>query len=336
MALFQPTEAPRRWLFGDPVLDVGGNGSASWTTVRAKGVNQANYAAHLNGGVQDGWNDFAKVLVPVNDMPFTMLKSVRLHPYYTESSGIDMGVCLYMHDPTDLDQRIELSHTPYTNSAAGWRELNFPTEPGGSSWFWYGTITDTPDTCPLDGGSAAYTWAQFQGDSVFSHWVIHKISFDYGYYTGGAGMDNCYLVRALINDQNIPLGPSARDHIGSEVKTYAKATVTDSGTAVALVTPATGKRIRVIAVNCTTDNIIPASFETYFGSGGTLWSDVAKAIFHTRLAAGSTQDKPGYPADSIVFPTGSQPVGAVSEAVYMRTSMNITGGGTFVITYREE
>ena len=184
----------KSWDFGTPTLEAGGNGSAVWkASPTASDDHTISWTAHLSGGAQTSYNDYAKVIIPVNEMPFTNLKSVRLSPYYTASSGGDMAVCVYMHDPDNPEQNIELSHTPYTNVLAGYRDLNFPTEPGSSSWGWYGAVSDTPDTCPNDWDTSSYTWAQFQADSVFKTWTIYRISFDYGYVTGDMVLDGCYL-----------------------------------------------------------------------------------------------------------------------------------------------
>lgn len=194
-------------IFGKPTLEAGGVGKAAWTTSLSVGTQRVAWAAKLDAGIQTSWNDYAKVIVPVNEVPFTDLKSVRLESYYTAVVGADMAVCVYMHDPNDFDQHIELSHTPLTNVGAGYRELNFPTDIPGSSWGWYGNVTDTPDTCPLDWDSASYTWAQFQADSVFSTWTIYRITFDYGYQTGSIVLDGGYLCQAQINGMRIPIKP---------------------------------------------------------------------------------------------------------------------------------
>lgn len=329
-----PTRRILAPIFGQPELDYGGNGSALWTTTRAKDTSQIIRAALLNGGVQTSWDDFAKVLVPVDEMPFAELTSVRLHAYYTATSGIDMGVCVYMHDPANFDERIELSHTPLTTSAAGWRELNWPTDvPTGYAYFWYGTVAATPDTCPTKG--SAYTLAQFRADSVFKRFTIYKISFDYGYHTGSGTMDGCYLVQAQINNQTIRLEPPARDHIGSEVKTYAQNS-NNSIVTRTLVTPATGRKIRVGSISCFNTGTVQTSLEVFFGTGATLWTNPASGLFQTHLVSRSAADKPGYPTDSIVFPEGSQPVGAVDEVVSTRFGSQISTSGGVTITYREE
>lgn len=222
-----PTRQIIRGMFGKPILEAGGNGVATWAPPGTIGGHQVTWAAKLDAGVQDDYNDFAKVIVPVNEMPFNDLKIVRLEPYYTASDGIDMGVCIYMHDPNDLDQRIELSHTPLTNSLAGWRELNWPTDvPLGHAYFWYGSITDTPDLCPTSG--TAYTLAQFRTDKIFSTWRVYKITLDYGYYTGGGAMNGCYLTHVLINNVAILLKPDPETQLES-LKTAIEAVTTAVG-----------------------------------------------------------------------------------------------------------
>ena len=214
--LFDRKGRPKRtvlqdWVFGKPTLEAGGVGKASWSRSLVPGTQRVAWSAKLDAGKQTSWDDYAKVIVPVNEMLFGELTSVRISPYYSVAVGIDMAVCIYMHDPNDFDQRIELSHTPYTTSATGYRELNFPTEPGGSSWFWYGNVTATPSNCVTEGST--YTYNQFQLDTAFAGWTIYRISFDYGYYTGDSVMDGCYLTQAQINGETIPLEPSLVEQI---------------------------------------------------------------------------------------------------------------------------
>lgn len=206
-----PTRRILKPIFGEPLLEAGNNGRASWTTVGLRGSQQVTWAAKLDAGKQTGWNDYAKVVISVDEMRFTDLESVVLEAYYTATEGADIAVCVYIHDPTDLDERAEISHTSYTTTAAGWRELDFPTEPGGSSWFYYGDITTTPDTCPTKG--TGYTWAQFQADSTFKTFTIYKITLDYGYLTGDSIMNGCYLTQCKINNQTILIEPSLKEQI---------------------------------------------------------------------------------------------------------------------------
>jgi hypothetical protein len=181
-------------MFGKPTLEAGGDGRASWTRALSTGFGRVAWAAQLDAGKQTSWNDYAKVIIPVNELYFTDLEGIRLQANYTVAVGADMAITVYMHDPTDFDQRIELSHTPVTNAGTGYRELNFPTEPGGSSWFWYGNVDATPSNAVTEGST--YTWNQFQTDSVFKSWRIYRISIDYGYQTGDIVLNGgflCYL-----------------------------------------------------------------------------------------------------------------------------------------------
>ena len=328
-------------IYGKPVIRYDHNGIGGWCkenslTQWQKG---GGWTANLNGGAQTN-DDWAAVFVPVNEVKITDFNSAQWSYWMTSTLSYGVNIVFWVHDPANFNKRAEITQLGSVSGlgkTAGWNSHIFNT--ATTQMFWYGEQWVSGSAAALTGSGldagTRYTWAQFQADALFLGWTIYRISIESGWQSSGTFYD-VWLAELKLNGHKILLKPSVGDHIGGEVKTYAKATVTDSGTAVALVTPAAAKRIRVISVNCTTDNAIPASFETYFGSGGTLWTDVTKAIFHTRLAAGSTQDKPGYPSDTIVFPKGSQPLGAIGEAVYMRTSMNITGGGTFVITYREE
>lgn len=319
-----PTRDIVRPLFGKPTLEAGGNGRVSWVAGPvASDDHVVAWAAKLDAGVQTSWNDFAKVVIPVNEMPFADLESVRLMPYYTASTGIDMGVCLYLHDPEDLDQRIELSHTPLTNSAAGWRELNWPTDiPAGHAYFWYGDETKIAEVLSED---TAYTLAQFRADTVFRGWTIYKITLDYGYYTGGGTMDGCYLAQVFINGKSILLEPS-EEVAGRETKSIYKATASDSSTKATLVTPT--KRIRVIAVFMA-GGATGANYEMYFGAGANMAASTTKAIALAHLDTAKM--------GSVAIPFGKDgPLGGVAEVVSIRTSTNVTTEGAFVMIYREE
>ena len=125
-------------------------------------------------------------------------------------------------------------------------------------------------------------------------------------------------------------------HLGGEVKTFAKETVTLSTARATLVTPATGKRVRVISVNSTSVHTTPTSFEIYFGTGGYWGTTATKAIYFTHLYTGSAADKPSNPTGSMVWPDLAGPIGAIDEVVSMRTGADIASYGTFVIVYREE
>lgn len=201
------------WQFGKPVLEAGGEGRASWSQSTTASVSDRTvWSVRLDAGKQTSWDDYAKVIIPVNEVPFTSLESVRIQAKYGASVGIDMAPTIYIHDPDDFDQRVEVSVTPLTNDAAGTRELDYPDEPPvGHFRFWYGTVTDTPDNCPTEG--TGYTWEQFQTDSVFSTWNIYKITLDYGYHTGDIVMNGCYLYKVSINDVAIELEPSLEDRV---------------------------------------------------------------------------------------------------------------------------
>jgi len=280
------------WLFGEAFLEAGGEGQATWSMSVSAGTKRSDWSARLDGGKQSSWNDYAKVVVPVNEMPFTDLDSVVLEPYYTASVGIDMGVCVYMHDPDDFDESVELSHTPYTNSAAGWRELDFPTEPGGTSWFWYGTVSATPDTCPTEG--TAYTWANFQADSVFSTWTIFKITFDYGYYTGDVVMNECYLCQARINDITIPLKPDSggTGRIGHQYYTVAD-TASNSLT---LRTP-----FRLISIDCEIDTAGTTSESLTITKNAGIGAAYDTLLYSVNTLTGSTT---GGAITSLLVPFG--------------------------------
>ena len=119
--------------------------------------------------------------------------------------------------------------------------------------------------------------------------------------------------------------------LGDVVKTFTKVTATNSSTKVTLVTPTSGKKIRVIAVMLTSSSTTGATFETYFHTGANIDTTATKAIFASYLDADLNTG-----CDNIVFPNGVGPLGAADEVVSMRTSADVASAGRFTIVYGEE
>ena len=116
----------------------------------------------------------------------------------------------------------------------------------------------------------------------------------------------------------------------SEVKNTALATVDPSTTRVTVVTPTSGKKIRVVSVTMHNRNVTDVLYQLWFGAGATLDTDVSKAIHQAYLTGDLI------PNDYADWPDGGGPVGAVDEVVSMRTSGNITTSAGLVLHYREE
>ena len=119
--------------------------------------------------------------------------------------------------------------------------------------------------------------------------------------------------------------------LGSEVKVITDVTATDSSTKTTLLTPTSGKKVRVISVMVTISSTTGATFETYFGTGANIDTTPANAIFASYLDADLNTG-----CDNITFPDGGGPVGDADAVVSMRTSADVATAGRFTIVYREE
>lgn len=119
--------------------------------------------------------------------------------------------------------------------------------------------------------------------------------------------------------------------LGSEVKATTKKTISGSNTLATLLTPTSGKKVRVIAAIVTSSSATGAEFEIYFGTGANMDITPANVIFNAYLEADVNTGHA-----TITFPEGGGPVGDADAVVSMRTSGDIADAGRFTIFYREE
>ena len=116
----------------------------------------------------------------------------------------------------------------------------------------------------------------------------------------------------------------------SEVKTVRLQSATDSTTRATIKTPTSGKKIRIISVDCTTGSTTLAVYEYYFGTGANISTNAGSEIAEFVLDAGIEHDA------LMVWPDGGGPVGAADEVVSFRTTSDITNNARMIIVYREE
>ncbi len=116
----------------------------------------------------------------------------------------------------------------------------------------------------------------------------------------------------------------------SEVKGTVKLTAAPSTTKVTLLTPTSGKKVRIVSCALFSVSATAASFELYFGTGTNILTTIANVIHYAAL------DVVDEPNSVMVWPDGGGPVGAVDAVVSMRATPDITTSGRFVIHYREE
>jgi hypothetical protein len=105
--------------------------------------------------------------------------------------------------------------------------------------FFYGENTTGTD---LTAGTQ-YTWAEFQADTLFKHWTIYRISFEYGWEATGT-FDPVWLAEIDLNNERIPFEPT-RDDLEAPVFQYHTATTGALATALSPKTPFRLERVDI-------------------------------------------------------------------------------------------
>lgn len=108
-----------------------------------------------------------------------------------------------------------------------------------------------------------------------------------------------------------------------------------STTRLTILTPTTGKKVRVIAFQMVNKSTTLTHTECYFGTGADISTTPANAIWISSMI-GTAAAETRVAVDSIVFPDGGGPVGAADAVVSIRTSVDLGGNAEVVLTYREE
>ena len=317
------------WLFGKPVLRYQNNGMAGWCRENSEAQYQkgGGWTANLYGGVQSANDDWAAVFIPVNEMPLTEFTEAQWTYRLTSAETMGINMVIWVHDYEDFSKRAEMTQLANISTLAkadGWNRhiLNKATD----QFFFYGE--NTTGTNLTSAATSLYGLDDYQADNLFKNWSIYRISFEYGWDASGT-FDDAWLAEVNLNGIQVPLKPSAGDHVGGETKTFYKATASDSTSRATLVTPAAAKRIRINSIFMATASATASTFELYFHTGTDITSAATKAI------ALVTLDTDAIP--SIAIPFGDNgPIGAIGEVVSMRTGTNISASGTYTIVYREE
>ena len=222
---------PAEWEFGPPELRADNTGWARWEnkslnrndvmgTEPNRQFRQGPWAVHLNGGNQNwvsgGYEDFASVWIPVNEMKVTDLDEI-MFTYYKDLAGTsDVGVAapniaIRVHDPADHDARAEITDTGAETVTEGWHEIIFNSS--ATAVLWYGNNTGTHDTTVDEGTN--YTWADYQTDDVFSTYTVYQINIDYGYWGAQRSTGDAWIGSCQINDIPIKWEPKDRVHLGT-------------------------------------------------------------------------------------------------------------------------
>lgn len=226
---WEPSEADRvalldkgKNMFGKPTLVSSNNGRATWFKTGTSPYHQKSttgWLANLYGGVQSGWNDWAAVYIPVNEMRVPDLKTAKWSYYISEAESFGINMVIWVHDPFDFDNRAEITQqadiATLEKTPAGWmgHELN----PSTVQFYYYGegtTKTNLTKAPPNyygwnTGGAAGLS---FVTDELFNTWTIYRISFEWGWQTGDEEFKDAYVADIEINGQQIPLYPDSKKY----------------------------------------------------------------------------------------------------------------------------
>ena len=120
----------------------------------------------------------------------------------------------------------------------------------------------------------------------------------------------------------------------SEVKSLL-GTIGNTTTRATLITPTSGKKVRLISVVIPNDDDITDDYEVYFGTGANITTTAANAIFQSSIRRGDVTAVFNT-GRSIVWPDGAGPVGAVDAVVTGRRSVASGNTQNLIFQYREE
>lgn len=116
----------------------------------------------------------------------------------------------------------------------------------------------------------------------------------------------------------------------SETKTVLIQSATDSSTRATLLTPTSGKKVRVLGVMLNFASTTVSLCEVYFGTGANLATTAGKEIAYAVL------EVINHPMAIKDFPDGAGPIGATDEVVSIRTDTDQTTSMRGILYYREE
>lgn len=200
-------------MFGEPTLLSRNNGDAVWSRPGISPYFQksvSGWLANLYGGVQSGWDDFAAIYIPVNELKMTDLSSALWTYFMTEAEAFGVNMVIWAHDPADNDKRAEITQLGSVaglEKAQGWNAHKLVA--ATDQFFFYGEGISGNDVCTDAGPPNYYGLDDFQADALFSTWTIYRISFEYGWHTGDNEFKDAWVADIKINGQVIPLKPDS-------------------------------------------------------------------------------------------------------------------------------
>lgn len=311
-------------IFGRPELRYANNGMTGWCKENSLSQWQkgSGWTVNLYGGAQTG-DDWAAIFIPVNEVYVSDFKSAQWSYYLTNAESMGVNIVIWIHDPADFIKRAEVTQLGSTvDKASGWNAEEFTTATSGM--FFYGENTTGTN---LTAGTQ-YTWAQFQADALFKNWTVYRVSLEYGWEASGT-FEDAWVADVKINGERILLVPQEGQRAGGETKTVYLATAAPSSTAVAIITPATAKRVRIHSIFMNTASATASQFEVYFHTGANITTAPTKAI------CACTLDTDTQAFETVQF-SSDGPVGGIGEVVSIRAATDITTNGNFTIVYHEE
>ncbi len=186
-------------------------GNASWIRGQISPLDQkgqTGWLADLYGGIQTG-DDWARVNIPTYEQRVDEFSEVTgdtqwtWHQTNAEVYGVNLVI--WMHDPKDMDKRVEVTQAPSgatLEKGAGWNAHEF--NPATTQMFFFGENTTGTG---LTAGTQ-YTWNQFRTDVLFKTWRIYRTTLEWGWYSTGT-FESAYVANIKLNGVTIFLRPDS-------------------------------------------------------------------------------------------------------------------------------
>lgn len=275
-------------VFGEASIAKANNADACWVRGVISPLDQKSpggWLANLYGGVQTG-DDWARVNVPVFELPVADFNSAAWSYYMTATQTMGVGIVIWIHDAKDPGKRAEVTQVGGATGlgkAAGWNSHVFNIDT--TQMFYYGE--NTTGTALTAG--TQYKWSEFQADILFKTWTIYRITLEYGWEASGT-FDNVWVADIKLNGMTIFLKP---DKTGSG-RIMTRASTATSGAIATTLAPKTPFRLMSVALKINTAGTTAESF--------TVTKDAGRAAAYDQLLASQATNSPAI--TDLVLPFG--------------------------------
>ena len=142
-----------------------------------------------------------------------------------------------------------------------------------------------------------------------------------------SAVSNADRVNALFDNRGrlvtVPYIPGASEVLSVRLRAAA------SSTRATVLTPTSGKAIRIISIEVNYDNTSGLLIEVYFGTGANIGTNAGKEISE------GVYDRDDFHNHRVSWPDGGGPVGAVDDVLSIRSTV-ATGNTGIIVHYREE